>query len=403
MRMMCKILSVFVMIAFCMISTGCVFAAESHVSKVVKVVNEFAFKTANLLMKDSDASSGSDLFFSPFSIISAFGMVYAGANAQTAQEMRNSLGFSDSLHENLGELVKEISCEALRNANRVWLDHDVKLLQDYELLLKKYYDSDTGLVKFTQNPNEAREIINSWVSRSTHNRIKDLIRKIEPDTRMILTNAVYFNAKWADAFDKNLTKKRPFKNAATEPIEVDMMSKTDNFSYGEVDGAKVIRIPYDVDGHNFAMLAVLPPENVEMNAFLSGVNQDLFSRWISSLSRRKVDLWLPKFRTEKRYELSDIFKKLGVQAAFTDHADFSGITSAEDLKIDSIIHQSFIELDEEKTEAAAATAVQMMRVTSARPMKVEIKQFHADRPFVYFIIDDNSGVIVFMGKQSFRE
>ena len=330
-------------------------------------------------------------------------MVYAGAENKTSDEMQHSLGFSKNIHENLGSLSQKITGEILFSANRIWLENDVKLLNNYKNLLRKYYSSDAALVDFSKKPSDSRKIINDWVSKNTNNKIKNLIRKIEPNTRMILTNAVYFNAKWLSKFNKANTKKRPFKvPGSSENIEVDMMSKLEDLNYAEVDGTKIVKLPYESKNNNFAMLAVLPPLNSNEQDFLKNINQDLFSQWLKSLRNYKVDLWLPKFKTEKRYELKEIFKKLGVKIAFSNSADFSGMTKNESLKIDSVIHQSFIEIDEEKTEAAAATAVNMLRATAMPRRKPVIKEFHADRPFLYFIIDCDSETIIFMGKQSFK-
>lgn len=393
-----KFLKIIAILTLIIIFSDNAFAIENNNSQATDAINNFAFKTADLLNSDED------FFFSPFSIVTAFGMVYAGAKNETAIEIQNALNLTPEIHENLGSLVNDLTGKSFYSANKVWLNNDLKLLETYNNILKKYYSSEAALVDFDTKTNETKNIINDWVSKNTRNKINNLIQKIQPDTRMILTNAVYFNAKWRNAFDKNKTRKRPFKKFPddTSNFEVDMMSKLDNFSYGETDGSKIIKIPYDT-GKSF--IAVLPPENWDNN-FLKNINQELFSKWLKSLKRQKVDLWLPKFKNEKRYNLNGIFKQLGVKIAFSNSADFSGIATKqnkiEPLKISEIIHQSFIEIDEEKTEAAAATAVTMMRVTSAKLPKIIIKEFHADRPFIYFIIDDDTNTILFMGKQTFK-
>ena len=398
-----KFFKIIAILTLIIIFSGNAFAIENNNSQATNAINNFAFKTADLLSGNSD----NDFFFSPFSIITAFGMVYAGSQNETAIEIQNALNLTPEIHENLGSLANDLTKKSFYSANKVWLNNDLKLLETYNNILKKYYSSEAALVDFNSKPNETKNIINDWVSKNTRNKIRNLIQKIQPGTRMILTNAVYFNAKWRKAFDKNKTQKRPFKRFPDDSsnFEVDMMSKLDNFSYGEVDNSKIIRIPYDIENRSFSFIAVLPPENWDNN-FLKNINQELFSKWLKSLKRHKVDLWLPKFKNEKRYELKYIFQQLGVKIAFTNSADFRGIAAKqniiEPLKISEIIHQSFIEVDEEKTEAAAATAIGMMRATSAPRPQLIIKEFHADRPFIYFIIDDDTNTILFMGKQTFK-
>ncbi len=147
------------------------------------------------------------------------------------------------------------------------------------------------------------------------------------------------------------------------------------------------------------MIAVLPPED-DPDA-LSSLDSGTLTRWLGELETYKVDLWLPKFRTEKSYELAEMFKALGVKLAFSNAANFSGITEDEQLKIDAVIHKTFIDVDEEKTEAAAATAITMVRATAMRPDLVKRAEFHADRPFTYFILDNATRTILFIGRQTF--
>ena len=175
-----------------------------------------------------------------------------------------------------------------------------------------------------------------------------------------------------------------------------MMKKYTNFQFGIFEGTKVISIPYK--GGRISMLAVLPPE--DRPDALKALTANTLKWWISELQKYEVDLWLPKFRTEKSYQLAEVFKALGVKKAFTNDADFSGISNSERLKIDSVIHKTFIDVDEEKTEAAAVTAIPMMRATAA-PIQTPRAVFHADRPFVYFIMDNKTGTILFIGRQTF--
>ena len=355
------------------------------------VINTFALRAARELGRTESA-----YFFSPFSILSAFGMAYAGASGNTAQEIERALGFTKSLHEELGGFVQDIANTGqVSSANRVWLDETMSLNADYLGILHRCYSSTAETLDIQNSPEAACRVINAWAKSRTNGKIPKLLSWLDPATRMVITNAVYFNAQWQAPFSKMKTSPEKFRDG--EKIsQVPMMKKYTRFQFGMFEGTKVVSIPYS--GGRISMLVVLPPE--DRPDALEGLTAEILKWRISELQRYEVDLWLPKFRTEKSYEFSGIFKVLGVKRAFTDGADFSGMSSSEALKIDAVIHKTFIDVDEEKTEAAAATAIPMMRATAA-PVKIPRAEFHADRPFVYFIVDNNTGTILFMGRQTF--
>lgn len=367
----------------------------------VRSVNHFALQSARLLAQD-----GGDLFFSPYSIISALGMTYAGAKGETAGEMEKALLFSPELHVSLDTLTQDLlsgagkDSETLTTANRIWLNKGLGLHEDFARTLHRNYGSTAAEVDFKGNPNGAKKEINGWVEKQTHDRIRDLIQKIEPDTQMVLVNAIYFNGRWEEPFNEKRTTLKPFHVTASTTKDVPMMRQDRRLLYGEVDDVKLLRLPYN---GRLSMLLALPKEGVGVEGMLKALseNDGLFTRWTRSLSRYEVDLWLPKFRTESRYELKDVLAALGVRQAFEKEADFSGITDDEKLRIDSVIHKTFIEVDEKKTEAAAATGIMMVKTTAA-PSSLQLAEFHADRPFLYFIVDDATGVILFVGRQSFK-
>ena len=371
------------------------FSTSSFASEASEAVNNFAFNAGKLIA----ANSESNFFFSPFSIMSAFGMAYAGASGDTAAEIEKALGVTKEIHSPLGELAKDFEQGGyMSSANRVWLKRGLKLRRSYSELLRKNYGSTACELDIKGETEQSRREINNWVSVKTNGKINDLIQQLDSETRMILTNAVYFRAEWLKKFMKPSTVKEKFYTDGENFMEVDMMKQRDDFSYVESDGVKVIMLPYE--GRRFSMVIALPPEGKP--EALKDLNAETFEGWINSMSKYDVDLWVPKFRTERRYELREIFEAMGIKRAFTNDADFSGMTLAERLKVDEIVHQTFIDVDEERTEAAAATAV-MMLVGSAMPEKKPFAEFHADRPFMYFIRDNESGTILFMGYQSFRD
>ena len=371
--------------------SGCALASEASVA-----VNDFAFNAGKIIMTNSD---GGNFFFSPYSIISAFGMAYAGAKGDTAKEIESALGVNQGIHESLGGLTRDLDGSGyVSSANRVWVKSGLKLRKDYTDILRLNYDSRVKQLDMKHKTEESRQEINDWVSMKTHDRIQNLLQSLDPETRMVITNAVYFSAEWANKFRKSATEPEKFDTGEGNYVEVPMMKQRRDYMYCEFDGIKVVMLPYK--GHRLSMIAVLPPK--ENPDALKYVDAAMLEQWRDAMTVHDVDLWLPKFRTEKRYDLKSVFEALGVRLAFTNEADFSGMTSDEPLKADGVIHQTFIQVDEERTEAAAATAIPMM-LGSAMPMKKPFAVFHADRPFMYFIVDNESGAVLFMGYQSFRD
>ena len=368
-------------------------------------VNAFALRAAAQLGASSDA----DFFLSPWSVVTALGMTYAGARGETASEMEEALLFSPEIHASAGALSEELMREldgrdgrpALTSANRVWVREGLGLLPAFTEILGRDYASEVAQVDFAGDPGGAREAINGWVEDHTNGRIRDLLRDVRPDTRMILTNAVWYKGRWRYPFSARRTAPEPFHVTEAETKDVPMMRQFHELSYGELGGVELLRLPY---AGRLSMFLALPGQGA-MEGTLAALAEDpaLFDRWRGALRPHRVDVRLPKFKSERRYEMAELLGALGVRLAFGDGADFSGMTTDEPLKIDSVIHQTFIDVDEEETEAAAATAITMVRATAA-PQREELPwaEFHADRPFLHFIVDEPTGTILFMGRQGFR-
>lgn len=371
------------------------FTSSAFASQASEAVNNFAFNAGKIIM----SNSGGGFFFSPYSIISAFGMAYAGAKGDTAQEIESALGITQDIHESLGELIRGLDAGGyISSANRVWLKEGLNLRASYTDLLRLNYNSTVKELDMKKKTEESRKEINDWVSEKTNNKINGLLQNLDPETRMVITNAVYFNAEWREKFPKSATSTEKFYTNGANFKEVDMMKQRNDFRYAEVDGLKAVILPYD--GWRLSMIAVVPVKG--RPEALKNFDAVKFSELLGAMETYDVDLWLPKFKTEKKYELKDVFEALGIKQAFTNDADFSGITGDEPLRADAVVHQTFINVDEERTEAAAATAVTMM-VGSAMPIQRPFAEFHADRPFMYFIRDDRTGTILFMGYQTFTD
>lgn len=370
------------------------FASSAFASEASEAVNKFAFNAGKIMMQDSVGS----FFFSPYSIISAFGMVYAGAEGETAREIESGLGFTRGIHDSLGDMTRELDRSGyVSSANRVWLKKGLNLNTGYTDILNLNYNSKPAELDMKGRTEKSRNEINYWISARTKGKIQNMIQTLDPQTRMIITNAVYFNAEWRNKFPKSATQYEKFRIGAMYK-DVLMMKQRGDFRYSESNGVKAVMIPYK--GGRLSMIAVLPTnENPEA---LNDFDAVKFSECLGAMEIYDVDLWLPKFKAEKRYELKKVFEALGISQAFTDDANFSGITLDEPLKADDVIHQTFIDVDEERTEAAAATAIPMM-VGTAMPVKRPFAEFHADHPFMYFILDSETGTILFMGYQSFSD
>ena len=381
--------------------------AGDMAAKAAIAVNAFAIDVYRQL-----AEEGGNLFFSPYSISSALAMTYAGARGDTASEMAKVLHFTGyakihaamkSLQDRFNSIPDEMG--SLDIANRLWLDKREKLTQDYEALTRKYYGAGVETVDFLNAHERTRVKINDWVAQKTRDRIKDLLQEnnVTPTTKLILVNAIYFNSAWLEPFDKALTREEPFRTGKYERHDVHMMRRTGHFMYGENLDAQWLKIPYKIPG--FSMLILLPRENesfTQLKKLEKKLTPETLASWTSDMNFSKVALRMPRFKDERRYSLTEILQRLGMKLAFTNDADFSGmvekpVVDGHALHIDYVIHQAFIELDEERTEAAAATAVGMMR-TSAAIMPEPVIEFNADHPFIYCLMDDQTGVILFMGR-----
>ena len=382
------------------------FASQDENNFAVKSINNFALSSAKFF--DDNKS----FFFSPYSIISALGMTYAGAEAQTAKEFEDNLLFNKNIHETLGAFNQDLISNLdgnnnrplLKTANKIWLNKNLELDKNFENILEIYYKSSAKILDFTSEPEQAKNFINKWAAEQTNNKINNLINKITPDTQLILTNAIYFNGKWAREFSERFTKREIFNIDKDNKLEVDMMKRRAHMYYTEQEQIKILRLPYT---GRLSMIAMLPKDiNLNWHIIIEELSSDYkkFNSWLDALCEYDVDLWLPKFKTENSFELKDMLIKLGLNNAFSNSADFSGMINNKDLKlkIDSVIHKTFIDVSEKRTEAAAATAIMMTKTTAAAPRPVPKAEFHADRPFVYFIIDDNSKAILFMGMQNFN-
>ena len=383
-------------------------------SNVVEANNHFAFD----LYSKYKLEEG-NLFFSPFSISTALAMTYEGARGQTAEEMQSIFYFpeDDNLRRTeYSELFSEINKKdkkyKLHTANALWAQQDYQFLDEYFNLVERYYGGEVTNLNFKRDPDGSRITINDWIEDQTNDKIKDLIPPglITPGTKLVLTNAIYFKGEWVKQFNENDTRDQNFKITPDNIVRVPMMQRTDDesiFNYAENDKLQILEMPYS--GEELSMLILLPKNDnlidfitddpVDLKALENSLTVEKLSEWKKYLEEQRVNIFIPKFKFETKYFMASDLKEMGMPIAFSDSADFSGMTGKRDLGIDEVIHQAFVEVNEEGTEAAAATAV-IMVLTGEPGEGPKIPVFRADHPFIFIIQQRDTGNILFMGRVS---
>jgi serpin B len=350
-----------------------------------------------------------NLFYSPYSISLALAMTYAGARNETAEQMADTLQFllgQDRLHPAFNwldaELAKRGEGAAGKNGegfklnivNAIWGQKGYEFLSDFLDVLAENYGAGLRILDFITEAEESRLAINQWVSDQTGGRIKDLIPPgaIDTLTRLVLTNAIYFNAAWEYPFDKKMTANGPFYLLGGGQVTVPMMRQTESFGYAEGERYQAVELSYNCT--ELSMVILLPASG-NFEAFEQGLQAQKVSDIISGLQPNEVTLTMPKFEFDSDFRLKDTLAGMGMRDAFSpDDADFSGMTGNRELFISDVVHKAFVSVDEAGTEAAAATAV--IAAGSAAPQPpVEVT---IDRPFIFLIRDIETGAIIFIGR-----
>jgi serpin B len=368
----------------------------SPVKATVDASNRFAFDLY------SRYSSGSgNILFSPYSISTTLSMVYEGAGGETADEMEAVFHFIEDPLERrtaVARIHKVINGEdpdyELDIANALWMQENYPILRDYIDMVVNFYGGEANSLDFSGAPEESRIIINEWVEERTNYRIKDLFPRnsINNEVVLVLTNAIYFKGDWLIEFDVESTRKEEFHVSPTESVEADMMSLLgERFNYTDIGDMQVLELPYT--GKDISMIILLPKEN-NLSDIEATLSCDELGVLIDGLKETAVDVYLPRFTFETKYFMKEDLIEMGMPTAFTSYANFTGITEVEMLFIDVVIHQAFIEVNEEGTEAAAATGVVMPKSSAPPPSEV----FRADHPFIFIIQDRVTGIILFMGR-----
>ncbi len=352
------------------------------------------------------ATGHGNVVFSPASIMTALAMTYAGARGVTAEEMAAVLHVDlddPAFHAAMNALDLALESRSFKSgddrvqlsiANSLWGQDGLAFEQPFLDTLAKDYGTGMRLVDFKAAAEKARVQINDWVASQTNDKITDLIPAgvLNYLTRLVLVNAVYMDATWAHQFDPNDTSDGSFTTLAGTQVTVPMMRQTSSFSYAKGDGWQAVQLPYS--GNRLAMLLIVPDQG-RFTDVEQELGSGLLSEAVSGLSPASVALTVPKFTFRTQAQLGSALKTLGMPTAFDpSSADFSGMTTEEQLLIDKVIHEAYIAVDEEGTEAAAATAV-VMRATSAPMVDVT---FEIDRPFIFALRDTETGALLFLGR-----
>jgi len=350
-----------------------------------------------------------NLFYSPYSISMALAMTYAGARGETAEQMADTLHFileQEKLHLAFNWLDGELASRGegaegkdeegfrLNIVNAIWGQKDYEFLSEFLDVLAENYGAGMRILDFINETEQSRVAINDWVSNQTEGRIEDLIPPgaIDALTRLVLTNAIYFNAAWENTFDEDMTADGPFYLLDGGQVSVPMMKQTEWFGYTEGKGYQAVQLPYD--GNELSMVILLP-EAGNFQAFEEGLQAQQVCDIISDLQTTGVTLTMPKFEFDSEFSLEDTLAEMGMPDAFSlIEADFSGMTGNPELFISAIFHKAFIAVDEAGTEAAAATAV-IMKLVVAPGFPVEVT---IDSPFIFLIRDIETGAILFVGR-----
>ncbi|MEM7819777.1 MAG: serpin family protein [Candidatus Aenigmatarchaeota archaeon] len=367
------------------------------VQEVVNANNKFAFD----LYSELDKSEKGNIFYSPYSIFAALAIAYEGTKGKTADEIKSVFHFpeNDILRPNFAAIYNEINKGykdyELRTGNALWVQQDYPLLEDYTNRVERYYGGKAANVDFVKETEKSRQTINSFIEEQTNNKIKDLLppSSLSPLIRLIITNAIYFKGTWVWQFDPKDTREMDFKITPTNVVKVPTMyMKPDKamFNYADLGDLQILELPYKSE--EISMLILLPTENLDI--IESSLTPEKLEEWKSKMQETRLDaIYLPKFEFNTKYSLKDILSTLGMPTAFDMNlADFSGMTTAEKIWIDFIIHQAYVKVDEKGTEAAATTAIGMMGSAAQRNI------FKADHPFIFIIQQKDTGNILFIGR-----
>lgn len=371
------------------------------ITDISEANNEFAI---SLYKKLGDEEK--NIVYSPYSLTSALAVTYAGAKGNTAGEMAEVLWFPEdqaAFHPGYKAFTDSIQLTGdekgteLRIANALWVQDDYKLRQDFLDLAESCYKAKAENVNFKipEELERTRLKINRWVEEITNNKIQNLLPQgvLKELTRLVITNAIWFNGNWVKPFNKNNTSPSIFNISSSKSVTTDFMHQKSDAGYYEDDEVQALELTYK--GEKKSMMIILPKETDGWRLVGRILTLDRLSIISRGMEVKEIEIAIPKFTYESQFNLKETLMLMGMKEPFSNDADFSGMTDDNDLKIDEVIHKAFIEVNESGTEAAAATAVIMVLKSAFEEQPI---RFIANHPFIYFIIDKTTGGVIFMGR-----
>jgi serpin B len=396
-----NLLPIILTLAVTILGTGCSqdpiipeFDYNLKSAKLIETNNDFGLKLLKTIFEEDEKPN---IMISPASVSIALGMAYNGAETSTMDAFEQVLNYEGLTREEINEITKELIQVLVTNvkgnllevANSMWYNEGFPVEPEFISLNSYYYDAEVKELDFGNA--DAVKTINDWVKDNTNGKIEEIIDSIDPAVMMILINAIYFNCVWDVEFDPELTQQANFFNEDGSVFgKVDMMQLEEKFKVANNDSFSAVELPYK--NGKFSMLLFLPSEESSVNQLVQALDGETWNSWLEDFyEQEEVSVFMPRFEFEFERSLADDLKAMGLDIAFSDLADFSGISTIP-LYIADVIHKTYIKVNEEGTEAAAVTAV-VMELTSAGP----INEIRLDRPFLFAITENSSKSIVFMG------
>ncbi|XP_031557330.1 leukocyte elastase inhibitor-like [Actinia tenebrosa] len=370
--------------------------------------NKFSLHLHQVLRGQATFDAEQNLFYSPSSILVALAMTHLGARGNTAKQMSSSFHLDEIPEKQLNAefqkfLQKLNQSNAKGNeiamANRLFVQMGFEVSKQFQEDSEKFFNAEAALVDYQKNSEGARQEVNQWVEQKTKNKIKDLIPEgmFGPDTRLTLVNAIYFKGSWMSKFDSNNTQTGPFQLTPSKTVQVPMMYKSDKFKYFENEGlkCKMLELPYSDE--KISMIILLPDEVDGLSKLEDSLNYSKLDEAIGHLKmapKEEVEVTLPKFKLSEKFSLKEVLSKMGASDLFNAaKADLTGINKDGQLYVSEVVHKAFVDVNEEGTEAAAATAVRVALM--CMPMN---PIFFANHPFLFLIRHNESGAILFIGR-----
>lgn len=367
-------------------------------AKLIEADNEFGMELFQKVIASDDTEN---VMVSPLSISLALAMTYNGANGETQTGMEKTLKLygltSDEINESYQSLVESLKSldekVLLEIANAIYYRNTFSVESDFISTNQSYYDAEVSALDF--NSPDALNTINGWVATKTHDKITKILNEITPDNVMFLLNAIYFKGTWEKEFNSESTTDYPFTLENGETKDVAMMSRLDTLDYTSNDLFSAIRLPYGSGNYN--MYVFLPTQDKTVQDVIDQLDPENWTSWMDNFQQtNSVEIMLPKFKFKYDIKLNDVLSDMGMGVAFTGNADFTGINKLGGLYIDFVKHKTFVDVNEEGTEAAAVTIVGIIYTSAGGGS--ETIPFHVTKPFLFAITEKDTGAILFIGK-----